>query len=57
MTLDGLPNLVPDDLGKHLERPAAEKRDDVLTHVVALVVEKTTDAYLTDGEKQNRPTG
>jgi hypothetical protein len=31
MTLDGLRNLMLDDLGKHLERLAQQKRDDVLT--------------------------
>ena len=58
MTLDGLRNLMLDDLGRHLERLAREKRDDVLTQVVELVVgrgvEKTTDAYLAAAESVPR---
>lgn len=56
MTLDGLRNLMLDDLGKHLERLAQEKRDDVLAEVVRLVigrgVEVTADAYLAECERQ-----
>lgn len=55
MTPDGLRNLMPDDLGKHLERPATAERDDVPTRAADLVVgrgvEKTADAYLAAVER------
>ena len=55
--LDGLRNLMLDDLGRHLERLAQEKRDDVPTQVVAVGrgVEGTTDAYL-DAVAAQAPT-
>lgn len=56
MSLDGLRNLMLDDLGKHLERLFQQKRDDVLTQAVELVVgrdvEKMADAYLAAVERQ-----
>ena len=59
MTPDGLRNLMLDGLGKHLERPAQEKQDDVLTRVVELVVgrgvERTADAYIAAVDREAGP--